>query len=192
MEQINGISFEDWAAACANIAHGTPFEQVLTILGIEEPVWEDTNKKWGEKLADLGAKDMNIMVKYGEIFQNPKVGKFANSDLTPGMDDVLKIVPDYDTFVKISEHQSAGAAIGLDPGEIIASYGLSLGQWGQIGGYWSGWVKENIHDKEDPEAIAQLEAHNKWSDYFKEFYKDQKVDLGDGIDFDDEEDDDWD
>ncbi len=190
MEQINGISFEDWAAACANIAHGTPFEQVLTILGIEEPVWEDTNRKWGEKLADLGAKDMSIMVKYGEIFQNPKVGKFAGSDLTPSMDDVLKIVPDYDTFVKISEHQSAGAAIGLDPGEIIASYGLSLGQWGQIGGYWSGWIKENIHDKEDPEAIAQLEAHNKWSDYFKEFYKDQKVDLGDDIGFDD--DDDWD
>ncbi len=87
MEKINGISFEDWAAASAHIAHGTPFEEVLKILGIEEPVWEDTNKKWGEKMADLGAKDMSIMVKYGEIFQNPKVGKFANTDSAPSIDN---------------------------------------------------------------------------------------------------------
>ncbi len=87
MEKINGISFEDWAAASAHIAHGTPFEEVLKILGIEESVWEDTNKKWSEKMADLGAKDMSIMVKYGEIFQNPNVGKFANANSTPSIDN---------------------------------------------------------------------------------------------------------
>ncbi|MBS9767221.1 MAG: hypothetical protein KGV44_06750 [Flavobacteriaceae bacterium] len=192
MEKINGISFEDWAAAAANIAHGMPFEEILKILEIEEPVWEDTNKQWGEKMADLMSSNMEVAVKYGEIFQNPKVGKFANagSGSMPSLEDTLKLVPDYDTFVKISEHQSAGYAVGLDAGEIIESYGLSVGQWGQISSYWSGWVRENINEKEDPEAMAQLSAHEKWSAYFEDFYKDKKVDLGDDIDFDDDDDDD--
>ncbi len=151
--EINGISFEDWAAAAANIAYGTPFEKILEILGIEEAVWEDTNKKWGEKLGDLMASDMQVATKYAEIFSNPKVGKFAEADTgTASIEETLKIAPDYDTYMKIFMHQSKAAEVGLDPGEILAEYGLNIGQWGQLNSHWSEWVRVNINENEDPEA----------------------------------------
>lgn len=183
--KINGIGFEDWAAAAANIAHGMPEEEVCKILGIEMPVWADTNVQWGEKMADLMASDMEIAMKYGEIFQNPKVGKFANVGDTTNMEEVLQKVPDWDTFVKITEHQSKAAEVGLDAGEIIDGYGLSLQQWGQVGMHYSNWVKENIQDGNASEEDLKMfnTANLKWQAYFEEFYKDKGVDLGEDIDF---------
>ncbi len=81
MEKINGISFEDWAAASANVAQGMPIGQVLDILNVSSEDWEEGNKKWGEKMASMFVENPEISMKYAEIFQNPKVGKFANVEL---------------------------------------------------------------------------------------------------------------
>lgn len=190
METINGISFEDWAAASANIANGMSGEEVYKILGIEAPVWEDTNKKWGEKMADLdsGDPEMKNARKFAEIFQNPKVGKFANAGNTASMGDTLKLVPDFDTFTKISVHQSKAAEVGLDPGEVIANYGLSLQQWGQVAMHYSNWVKEKIHEENATPEEREIfnTSDQKWEAHFEEMYKDKKVDLGDDINFDDD------
>lgn len=190
MEAINGVTFEDWAAACANMAAGMSPEEVYKILGIETPVWEETNKKWGEKMADLASSNMEIAMQYAQIFQNPKVGKFANVGNTASIEDTLKLVPDYDTFTKITVHQSKASEVGLDAGQIIAEYGLSLQQWGQISGHYSNWVREKIHEGNATPEEAEMfnTADKKWYEYFEEFYKDKNVDLGDDIDFDDEDD----
>jgi len=42
MEAINGVTFEDWGAACGNIAQGMTAEEVCEILGLELPVWQKT------------------------------------------------------------------------------------------------------------------------------------------------------
>ena len=107
MEEINGISFENWAAACSHLAQGMPENEVIKILDIEMPVWQDTNEQWGKKLGDLMAEDMNVAVVYGEIFANPKVGKFAsgNSGIKSGS-EILALVPDWEAYQKVFFHLS--------------------------------------------------------------------------------------
>lgn len=91
MEKINGISFEDWAAACAHLAQGMPESEVIATLGIETPVWQDTNDQWTNKLGDLMAQDMNVATQYGEIFANPKVGNLQEVVLLKAEKKSLKL-----------------------------------------------------------------------------------------------------
>lgn len=42
MEEINGVSFKDYACASANLVGGMSVEKVCEVLGIEVPVWETT------------------------------------------------------------------------------------------------------------------------------------------------------
>lgn len=175
--EINGISFEDWAAGAANIAHGMSEDEVCKVLGVELPVWSDANLKWGEKMADLMATDMSIATKYGEIFQNPKVGKFANSGETTDVSDALSIVPDIDTFMKIQIHTSKAAEVGLDAASIFLEYGLTLQQWGQLGMHYSPLLQTHEAAQEMAMSVA------KWTAHFDEMYKDHAAGLGDDIDF---------
>lgn len=72
MEAINGVTFEDWGAACGNLAAGMSEDEICTVLGIEMPVWQITNDAWSNKLGDLMAEDMSIATTYGVIFQTQK------------------------------------------------------------------------------------------------------------------------
>lgn len=81
MEKIKGISFEDWACASANIAQGLlPIGQVLDILGVSTSDWEEANKAWGEKMAQIFIEQPEIASRYAEIYSNPQVAKFADVD----------------------------------------------------------------------------------------------------------------
>lgn len=181
--EINGISFEDWAAAAANIAHGMSSEEVCNILGIEAPVWESTNIQWGEKMADLMASNMNIAMKYAEIFQNPKVGKFANVGSTTSIEDILTKVPDLDSYMKIQKQIQYAYEVGIDV-NLEKEYNITMQEYGALNSHFSKWVQENLHVSNNAEAMATYnEADEKWDAYWKEFYKDKGTDLGEDIDF---------
>lgn len=181
--EINGIGFEDWAAAAANIAHGMSLEEVCKILGIETPVWEETNKQWGEKMADLMASDMNIAMKYGEIFQNPKVGKFANAGSTTSTEEVLAKIPTMDAYMKIQKQIQYAHEVGIDV-DLEREYNITMQEYGQLNMHFSKWVQENLHTDNNAEAMAEYnEADEKWDAYWKKFYQDKGTDLGEDIDF---------
>jgi hypothetical protein len=187
MESINGISFEDWGAACGNLAQGMPEEEVIKVLGIEAPVWQDTNEKWAGKLGDLMAEDMNLATTYGEYFANPKVGKFANVETgAVGIEDLLKIVPDYDTYQKIFSHQGKASDVGVDPITVLESYGINIGQWGTLNMHYMN-KGINSMSSDDPGYNEHYKYYTalmkKWEDHWEDHYKDQKVDLSEDIDF---------
>jgi len=188
MEEINGVTFEDWAAACAHLAQGTAEDEILKTLGLEMPVWQDTNNQWTNKLGDLMAADMNVATQYAEIFGNPKVGRFATvgGDEIKDSDDILAIVPDWETYQKIFFHMSVGAEHGLDGAVILEEYGLDLGKWGAVG---MQYMKKGINaiDHNAPDANEKFQYYSgiieKWQNHWTEFYKDNAVDLSDDIDF---------
>jgi len=187
MGEINGITFENWAAACAHLAQGTPENEVIQVLGLEMPVWQDTNEQWGKKLGDLMAEDMNVATVYGEIFANPKVGKFASNDaVVKSGNDVLEIVPDWDTYQKIFFHMSVASEHGLDGAVILEEYGLDLGKWGAVG---MEYMNKGINsvDSNAPDANEKFQYFSgivqKWENHWKDFYKDNAIDLSDDIDF---------
>ncbi|MFS4416595.1 DUF6620 family protein [Maribacter sp. 2307ULW6-5] len=187
MEAINGVTFEDWGAACGNLAAGMSEEEVCKVLGIELPVWQKTNEEWSNKLGDLMAEDMSVATTYGNFFTNPKVGKFAGESAdVPSLEDLLAKFPDYDSYLKVSVHQTQASQHGVDPTSVIESYGLNLQTWGQLNMHYMDWYHNYVQNGTEGagERHKELEAlRTKWETLFKEEYKNDAVDLGGDIDF---------
>lgn len=189
MEQINGISFEDWACACANLANGMPEEAVIQVLGIELPVWQETNELWAGKLGDLMAEDMSLATTYGEYFSNPKQGKFSGSvSQEESLEKLLTIAPDYEGYYKISSHQSHASDVGIDPTTVLQDYGLTLGSWAKLNMHYMNWRNEFSDsasgtplEKERFDYLSQV--HNQWDTHWEAYYKNQKADLTGDIEF---------
>ncbi len=183
MESINGISFKDYACASANIASGMPVEQVCKILGIELPVWEDTMQKWNNKMAELSFDDMAF---YGEVFTNPKQGKFADVDGAADSDQAMSKVPDVETFGKIFTHLSIADDHGIDTITLLENeYGMNIMEWSKISGEFSQLLAQASHDEAMYEqySVPHNKACKKWTAYFLEKYKDQDSGIADDIDF---------
>lgn len=180
-ETINGVSFEDWAAACGNLMQGMSEEEVMHVLGLETPVWQDTMEKWNTRLAELMERDMGVATLYGDIFAHPKRGRFAHvAGPAVDMETVLRMVPDYDAYQKIFWHQSVAAQHGTDPVTVLAGYGLDLGKWGQLNMHYLNWQNEHLHNEDAASVIATMQ---KWRAHFEQRYADDGVDLGGDISF---------
>ncbi|UYQ95465.1 hypothetical protein MKQ68_10175 [Chitinophaga horti] len=186
MEKINGVSFEEYAAASGNLAQGMPEEKLLQILGLEKPVWDETMNAWGVRLGELMTEDMNYATKFGELFANPSAGRFAGQSTAQTADDILALVPDFDTYQKIFWHQSIAAGYGVDPAGVIEGYGLDLGKWGTIGMHYSA-EQHKLLDHTQPDYAQRFQeftdVQDKWRNHFEAYYQDKKVDLGDDINF---------
>lgn len=166
METINGVGFEEYVALSSHIAQGVSEEEVMSILGIDKPTLDDTLAQWNDKLAALMEQDMQYAVKFGEIFANPKVGRFAgNIEGAISDDDVLKLVPSLQHYFDIFFHVAAASKYGIKPEQVYEIYKLNVGQWAVVAQYYD---KEGIHnlDKNDPEYV---EKHNYIKDLMDEF-----------------------
>ena len=188
MESINGVSFEDWGAACGNLAAGMSEEEVIKVLGIEMPVWQQTNTAWTNKLGDLMAEDMNNATIYSGFFTNPKVGKFAGvASNVPDLNSLLVQVPDYDTYQKIFIQQSIAAQHGIDPVSVLEEYGFNLQTWSQIGMHYMNWYNEYMKYTGTTQNNLRFNEtsaiRNKWENHWNEFYKENAANLGGDIDF---------
>ena len=188
MESINGVTFEDWGAACGNLAAGMSEEEVIKVLGLEMPVWQQTNSAWSSKLGDLMTEDMNNATIYSGFFTNPKVGKFADvASNVPDIKSLLEKVPDYDAYQKIFWQQSIAAQHGIDPVSIIEENGFNHQTWSQVGMHYSNWYHEytkRTGTEQDNERFHELSAiGNKWTNHWNEFYKENAANLGEDIDF---------
>lgn len=178
--KINGVTFEDWAAACANIANGMTDAEVCTILGLEAPVWDATHAQWSEQLANL---PMEAMTLYSQIFANPKVGKFANAGNTSSTEDLLVKISGLDGYLKLQNQIHQAAKVGIDV-DLEQEYGISTQEYGQLNVYFTSWVQENLQGANNTQAMAEYNAANqKWDSYWQEFYQDKSSDLGADIDF---------
>ncbi len=183
MELINGVSFRDYACANANIVAGMPVEQVCKILGIEKPVWEDTIQQWNNKMAELSHEDMAF---YGEVFANPKQGKFANVESAADGDEALDKVPDIVTFAKIQAHMNIADEHGIDTISILEDkYNLNLMEWSKASSEYSKLLHSSNESTENYEKYLKpfSESSEKWEAHFREQYKGQNAELSDDIDF---------
>lgn len=202
MEEINGVSFRDYACASANLVGGMPLEKICEVLGIELPLWEETKDGWNNKMAELTMDDMAF---YGEVFTNPKQGKFANVEGgVGGVEEVLAKYPEWSDYLKMGSYMSAASEVGIDI-DFDKEFGISLTEYSQLGGHWSAFYKEKVMDVENFDSYAfeeeggpaitpeqeeryrvfnlHTELTNKWELHYKEKHKDQGVGLSDDIDF---------
>ena len=162
--RINGISLEDYASVCAHLAQGFSGSQIAATLGIDYTVWIDTLKKWNARLCKLISKDPNAATLYGRIFSSPKRGRFA-SGLYKNMEkeQLLLIVPDYDTFRKILWHKTVGREYGVDLVAILESYGLDIVKWSILYKHYMSHTLNQIGDET-----------NRWKKYWRKYYAEIK------------------
>ncbi len=198
----HGVTFRDYACAGANLAAGMSVEQVCKVLGIEEPLWAEVQEFWNNNMASMSMDDMKF---YGEVFTNPKQGKFANAEgAVGGVEDVLKKYPEWSDFLKMQAYSTEASEVGIEI-DFEKEFGITVTEYAQLGGHWSAYYKEKVLDVENFDSYAfeeeggpaitpeqeeryrvfhlQTELMDKWSAYYKEKFKDASVDLSDDIDF---------
>lgn len=198
----HGVTFRDYACACANLAGGMSVEQVCKVLGIEEPLWAEVQEFWNNNMASMSMDDMKF---YGEVFTNPKQGKFANAEgAAGGVEDVLKKYPEWSDFLKMQAYSTEASEVGIEI-DFEKEFGITVTEHAQLGGHWSAYYKEKVMDVENFDSYAfeeeggpaitpeqeeryrvfhlQEELMDKWTAYYKEKFKDASVDLSDDIDF---------
>jgi len=198
----HGVTFRDYACAGANLAGGMSVEQVCKVLGIEEPLWAEVQEFWINNMASLSVEDMQF---YGEVFTNPKQGKFADvAGAVGGVEDVLTKYPEWSDFLKMQAYGKEASEVGIEI-DFEKEFGITVTEYAQLGGHWSAFYKEKVLDVENFDSYAfeeeggpaitpeqeeryrvfhlHTELMNKWEAYYKEKFKDAAVDLSDDIDF---------
>ncbi len=198
----HGVTFRDYACAGANLAAGMQLDQVCKVLSIEEPLWGEVQEFWNNNMASMSMDDMKF---YGEVFTNPKQGKFANVEgAAAGVEEVLVKYPEWSDYLKMRAYSAIASEVGLEI-DFDKEFGISIMEFSQLGGHWSAFYKEKVMDVENFDSYAfeeeggpaitpeqeerykifhlQTELSDKWEAYYKEKFKDQSVDISDDIDF---------
>ncbi|HHH49631.1 MAG TPA: hypothetical protein ENK52_01485 [Saprospiraceae bacterium] len=192
----HGVTFKDFACASANIVGGMSLDQVCNVLGIEEPLWAEVKEFWNNKMASLSMDDMKF---YGEVFTNPKQGKFANVEGgVGGVEEVLEKYPEWSDCIKMEKYMEHASNVGIEI-DFDKEFGISLAQYTQLASHWSAYFKEKVMDvassynidegmdEEQLESVRINELHSelrdKWDAYYKEKFAGQSAGISDDIDF---------
>lgn len=168
MELINGVSFEEYVALSAHLAQGVSEDEVMSILEIDKPTLDNTMALWGDKLAVLMGEDMEYATKFGEIFANPKVGRFASgSSSASSGEDLLQLVPTFEHYLDIFFHHAAATQLGIDPLDVFDIYHLNVGQWATIAMHYD---KDSIAklDKDMPDYVEQFNKKKDLMEFYQE------------------------
>ncbi len=182
----HGVTFRDYACASANLAGGMGLDQVCSILSVEEPLWAEVQEFWNNKMAELSDDDMAF---YGEVFTNPKQGRFANIEgAAAGPEAVLAKYPEWTDYIKMGSYMAAVSDVGIDI-DFDKEFGISITEFSQLGSHWSAFYKEKVVDRvegdEEASRIFELqdELKDKWDEFYQKKYKGQGADISDDIDF---------
>jgi len=200
----HGVTFKDYACACANLAAGMPMNQVCQVLGIEEPIYEEVQEYFNNKMTELdpGGEDMMF---FATVFTNPKQGKFANVEgAAGGVEDVLAKYPEWSDYLKMRAYAAEASEVGIEI-DFEKEFGISLTEFSQLGAHWSAYYKEKVLDVENFDSYAyeeeggpaitpeqeeryrvfnlHTELNEKWTAYYKEKFAEYKADISDDIDF---------
>jgi len=191
MEEINGLSYEDFAICGGLMAKGVSLDEILEILKMEQPQYEEASKNWNAKVE--AETDANTKVKYQEIvttyFTNPFVGKFAElkEKYSISKETILQKVPDFDTYAKINGYGGAYMQIhSTMPTDINERFNLSDLEMIEVQNHYSNIMSlAGAYIIEMPGAqdeITKLNTDwlNRWH---KELESQKEAGLADDIDF---------
>jgi hypothetical protein len=147
LDPINGVSLDDWAAANAKIAGGMPVKDVLKVLNIEKPSWDEVSAEWMARMSQDST--FAISKVYGDAFVNPNIGKFAssvNQAASSSSPSSEKVKNDLDLYIKIMCHQNIGSTQGIDAATILKMYDLSALDWSMISSHWGPQLAGNLEN----------------------------------------------
>lgn len=156
INKINGVSFEEYAAASANLAQGMTAQEAAHILALSEADFHATLEAWNDQFGILATTDMEIVTKFGEIFSQPKVGRFAQNGKTVSMTEISTKVPTLEAYLELFFRAEAAEKSGILAQDIYAMYDINLAEFVELGNYY--FHGEGALDPNDPQHLEKHEA----------------------------------
>lgn len=138
MQPVHGITIFDYAAGAAKIGEGCTEEQVCEALGIERPIWDETQTTWNNRMRDDNTYNVvNVYSAYfGKVKEHPKLGALSPqqapiTDVPRGKaaEHLTRLESDKYYFFEIQGALEAAYANGMDGAQwLIDNLGLTVAQ----------------------------------------------------------------
>ncbi len=180
MDPVHGITLEDWAGANAKIVSGTALEDLLRVLGVEKPQWDEASATWMARMS--ADATFSITTAYAAAFTDSNIGRFANSGLAVAPDSAAKTaaMDSLELYTEIFCAQSTAYQFGMDGAQYVKdTWGLSLMDTSAIGMHWSQQMQDDM---------GLMRAYSDLMDTYNAKYKAQFAaaqggNVGDDIEF---------
>lgn len=132
LQPIHGISLQDFAAAGGIMLKGIAEKDVLRILEVEKPMWDEVNVLWQQRMQ----QDMSftLMTLYSEAYSNvDRHPKFANARFiaatsrSTSKENVEKVNQDAMFYAELAGARQAAISFGYDGAQfVLDNFGVSL------------------------------------------------------------------
>lgn len=168
---IQGVSLEDYSAACAKLANGLSEAEIATALGVTLPVWQEANLEWQERMAT--DTSFEIVTLFGQYFgtadQHPKFSNLNVSVSEEGAANIERIKSDKDFYQELEVARQVAYAHGRDGAQwILDVYGIPLGDFQVAASMWTPQILKEIDADPDAYRVGQDAYRNKYEAHFAE------------------------
>ncbi|GAA0786242.1 hypothetical protein E1180_03265 [Roseibium denhamense] len=116
----------------ARVASGQPLDDSLAILGINETKWADVTQAYTQAMQD-GGPTGPLISRYGEVFANPAVGRFAGAPQQP---EFTPSFSSFEDFARFQARIAVASDLGEAPHRIIKDEGMSIYDYSQESLMW--------------------------------------------------------
>jgi hypothetical protein len=129
---VNGITFEEWAAANARLSNQQPLADVLKVLNVDEAKWNQSNQAFLDALK-AGDPASHMFARYAEVFADPAVGRFSARSDTPQIVGKLATFADY---ADVQADLAVSSEFGKDPQAVLKAHNLTVYEFSQEAKPW--------------------------------------------------------
>lgn len=153
-DPIHGVTFDEWTAVNARLSHGEALPGLIARLGVDEAKWAEVNTRFTAELAK-GPPGNGLIDRYGEIFSDPRVGRFRDDPKPLEQKAKLATFKDY---ARVQAHLSVGVEAGVDPQAVLKEHGLTTWEFSQEAGNWVQEYARAASTGDDGETIRRMQG----------------------------------
>jgi hypothetical protein len=164
LSPVEGVPLEQWAHIQASLASGGDLDAMLAANGIDRPRWDRVSAEWMARMSS--DTTMAVVTAYGNAFAGAGTGQYgaqAAQAASAGVGGNVGAEPiSFERFVQVQEAMGAAAQRGQDANALLASFGMSAADWGNVGMYWNKRMQQ--------EATKYYELFNAYSEKYRAMY----------------------
>jgi hypothetical protein len=164
LDPVDGVTMEQWAHIQAALAGGGNIDHLIAQAGMDRPRWDQVSAVWMQRMqTDTSGA---IATAYGNAFAGAAQGQYGAeaahaAAVGVGGDLAGEPIP-FERFVEIQEAMGAAANRGHDATAVLAHFGLSPLDWGNVGMYWNKRMQQ--------EATRYYELFTQYSEFYRARY----------------------
>ncbi|CAN5613962.1 hypothetical protein BH10BAC5_BH10BAC5_02100 [soil metagenome] len=130
LEPVEGVSLDDWAKINAQMVSGTPIEEAIKAIGIDQPKWDRVNAEWLTRMS--ADRTFVISTKYAAAFNSSASGNLGKGS------EVSSASYPFEKYVESMVAQDVLGKQGRDAQDVLKDFGMTVADYSNLSSYWSG------------------------------------------------------